>query len=122
MAKLNIDVSTKIRNLQFATKNLVTSKFLGNYKSVFRGRGLEFDGYRDYTSGDDASLIDWTATKKANKPLVKEFIEERNLNVFFIIDVSSGMLTGSTEKLKSEYAAEMIATIAYSVLNSGARV
>lgn len=122
MVRLNIDINTKIKNLQFATKNLVTTKFLGNYKSVFRGNGLEFEGYRDYTFGDDASLIDWAATKKANKPLVKEFIEERNLDVFFIIDVSSGMLTGSTNKLKSEYAAEMIATIAFSVLNSGDRV
>lgn len=109
----------KAKRLFLSTKRLVTSKFLGNYKSVFRGRGLEFEGYRVYTPDDDAGLIDWRASLRANDLLVKEFVEERNLTVFFLIDCSSSMILGSTERLKSEYAAEFVTALAYAILSSG---
>ncbi len=122
MSRLKIDPTARINNLKIITKNLVNTTFFGDYKSVFKGRGLEFEGFRDYTIGDDAISIDWKASKRANKLLVREFIEERNLDVFFLIDVSSNMLTSSTKKLKSEYSAELISTIAYSVLGAGDKV
>lgn len=122
MSRLKIDANAKINNLKIITKRLVNTTFFGDYKSVFKGRGLEFEGFRDYTMEDDAISIDWKASKRANKLLVREFIEERNLDVFFLIDVSSNMLTSSTKKLKSEYSAELISTIAFSVLGAGDKV
>ncbi len=108
-----------IKHLEIIPKRFVTSMMLGNYKSIFRGRGLEFEGFRKYIYGDDARLIDWKVSLKTNELLVKEFVEERNLNVFFAFDVSSKMCTGSIEKFKNEYAAEFIASIAYAVMQVG---
>lgn len=119
MEKLRIDLSEIIKRLDIVTKELVSTRFIGNYKSVFKGRGLEFEGYKDYTSGDDASLIDWKKSKKIHRLLIKQFQEERNLTLFFLVDVSSTMVCGSIEKLKSEYAAEFIASLAYVTLNAG---
>jgi uncharacterized protein (DUF58 family) len=115
---LKIKVPTAIGRLNILTKNIVNSSILGNYKSVFRGHGLEFDGYREYTDTDDASLIDWKASAKCNQVLVKEYVEERNLNVFVLVDVSSSMMLGTTDKLKSEYAAELGAALGFTVLSS----
>jgi hypothetical protein len=119
MKKLKLELSHTIERLEEITKNLVTTRFIGNYKSVFKGKGLEFADYRKYSEDDDASLIDWKATVRANQTLVKEYVEERNLNIFFLIDASSSMILGSTPKLKIEYAAELIASLSYAILNSG---
>lgn len=117
--KLNIDSSASINRLKVVTNRLVNSSFVGGYRSVFRGRGLEFADYRPYTPSDDASLIDWRASLKSNELLIKEFIEERNLHVFFLIDVSSSMIYGTIDRLKIEYAAELIATLSFAVIHSG---
>ena len=117
--KLNIDLSHEIKKLEILSKRLVSSKFLGMYKSRLRGRGLEFNNFREYTLVDDASLIDWKVSARVNKPIIKEFVQERNLDVFILIDVSSTMVFGSTKKLKNEYVAELAATLAYAVLNVG---
>lgn len=119
MEKLRIDVSEIIKRLEIVTKGLVSTRIVGSYKSVFKGRGLEFEEYKDYVPGDDASLIDWKSSKKANKLLIKKLEEERNLNIFFLIDVSSTMVCSSIEKLKSEYAAEFVASLSYVTLNAG---
>ena len=112
----------KIRNLvtqlHIAAKTLTTSQIAGNYKSAYKGSGLEFDGFRKYSSEDDSVLIDWKASVRSGDLLIKEFVEERNLNIYFLLDVSNTMLFGSTAKMKNQYAAELIASIAYtSVLN-----
>lgn len=119
MEELKIDVTETIKKLEIATKNMVTTKIMGNYMSVFKGRGLEFEGYRDYMSGDDSSLIDWKSSKKANKLLIKEFKEERDLKIFFLVDSSSTMECSSIKKLKNEYAAEFVASLSYVMLNTG---
>lgn len=89
------------------------------YKKIFKGKGVEFDSYRKYTPGDDASLIDWKASMKANHPLIKQYIEERGLKVFFIIDVGDNMVFGSEDKLKNETAAEISATLSHLIVSSG---
>jgi len=122
MGRLRIDLDYNVKRLEIATKELVTSRFLGNYKSAFKGQGFEFEDYRDYTSTDDASRIDWKASKKSRKLLIKEFVEERSLAIFFLIDASATMQFGSTQKLKSEYAAELISSIAFTTLNAGDHV
>ncbi len=118
MAKIKIEIKPSIKRLNLVFKGLTNNKFMGNYASAFKGRGLEFSEYRSYTPNDDASLIDWKASNRARKLLVKEFIEERNLNVIFLVDVSSKMMIGS-KKLKGEYIAELIASLSYMILESG---
>jgi len=92
------------------------------YKSVFRGRGLEFESYRLYGDDDDSSLIDWKASLRANEMLAKQYIEERDLNVYFLVDVSNSMLFGSSNKLKAEYTAEFVASLSHLIIGSGDRV
>jgi|ETNmetMinimDraft_2_1059921.scaffolds.fasta_scaffold39954_2 uncharacterized protein (DUF58 family) len=117
--EVKLDLSGGIKRLKILTNQIVNTRFIGNYKSVFRGRGLEFKDYRPYTPNDDAAIIDWKASVKSKKLLVKQFEEERNLNIFFIIDASSSMVYGSIDKLKMEYAGEIAAALSFSVLNAG---
>lgn len=119
MEKLKIDVGKITKKLEIVTRELVTSKVIGGYKSVFRGHGLEFDSYRGYTNTEDYHDIDWKASLRAGELLVKNYVEERNLEVFFLVDVSSSMVYGSIEKLKSEYAAEVVASLSYTTLEAG---
>ena len=117
--KLEIDISKSIKKLHLITKQLVTEEVIGGYKSVFRGRGLEFDSYREYAPDDDANLIDWKASKRANKLIVRKYVEERSLEVFFLVDSSNSMVFGSSEKLKNEYSAELVVALSHAVLVSG---
>ena len=119
MKKLKVEITESVEALRSSADKLVSSKFIGSYMSVFRGRGLEFLDYRAYYPDDDASLIDWKATARSNKTMIKVFEEERDINVFFLVDASSSMLLGSTPKLKSEYAAEIVASFSRTVLEAG---
>jgi len=117
--ELKLEQPVGIKRLKILTNQLVNSKIVGGYRSVFKGRGLEFLDYRHYTPNDDAATIDWKASVKSKELLVREFAEERNLNVFFLLDVSSSMIYGSIDKLKIEYAVELIATLSYTILQAG---
>ncbi len=120
MRELRFDFTTPIKKLEISplwhpAKGIFASK----YASVFKGRGLEFAGFREYDElTDDAKLIDWKASLRANKLLVRELVEERNLEIFFLFDVSESMLFSSIEKLKCEYAAEFIAALSYGILSA----
>jgi len=119
MAGLNVDIPKTIRIFDAAMKKkmLIKSVF---YKRIFGGKGLEFDSYRDYSYNDDSSLIDWKATmKNQGEPLVKQYIEERDLSIFFLIDVGDNMVLGSGEKLKNEVVAELASSLAHLVLVAG---
>lgn len=118
--KLKVDLIPAIKRLEILTKGMLgKGMFSGSYRSGFRGKGLEFADYRPYVFGDDALLIDWKATLRTDKILVKEYEEERNLNVFILFDVSDSMIFGSLPKLKFEYSAEMIASLSHAILESG---
>jgi uncharacterized protein (DUF58 family) len=120
MYEFNVNLKPLLKQMEiFSKKDISGGGFAGGYTSVFKGRGLEFEGYREYTQTDDASLIDWKASLRSNELLVKEFAEERNVNVVFAFDVSSSMSYASTKKLKNEYAIELIASIAFSILRAG---
>lgn len=108
-----------IKRLRVTTNRLVNTGLIGTYKSLFKGRGLEFEGFRPYTPDDDASVIDWKASVKSKQILIREFVEERNLSVFLLIDVSSSMVYGTGSKLKVEYAAEIASTLSFVILNAG---
>jgi uncharacterized protein (DUF58 family) len=119
MLKPDIDPKPRISYLEIATHRLVATNFMGDYQSVFKGRGVVFESYREYGATDDAMMIDWKTSLRAGKPMVKEFAEERNLDVFFLVDGSHTMVFGSQKKLKFEYAAELVASMAFSILERG---
>lgn len=117
------DLIPTIRKLEIhAKRNVLSQTLAGNWMSKIKGRGIEFSGYRQYTSGDDANLIDWKASVRSRKLLVKEFTEERNLNIFLLVDVSDSMLFGTTDKIKAEYVAELISSMSFAALTSGESV
>lgn len=118
MRRLLIDVTPVIKALELTTKSALGGELLGSYKSRFKGRGLEFEGYKDYTTSDDAQRIDWKASSRANKLLVKEYTEERNLNIFFLIDVSNSMVYTTGRKLKAEYVGELISSLSFLMIKN----
>jgi uncharacterized protein (DUF58 family) len=117
--KLKVDIAPLIKKIEALTKRIVRTRTMGEYISVFRGAGLEFDGYKEYMPDMDASAIDWKASVRARELLVKKYREIRDLEVYFVMDVSESMVFGSTEKLKNEYAVEFILSLAYTIIGAG---
>ncbi|MCF7866066.1 DUF58 domain-containing protein [Candidatus Woesearchaeota archaeon] len=117
---LRIDLNPELKKLDVNARRDVLSKTLeGEWATVFKGRGIEFAGFRKYTYGDDASLIDWKASLRAKETLVREFEDYKNFTVFFLLDVSDSMLFTSIEKLKCEYAAELAYMMADAINKAG---
>jgi uncharacterized protein (DUF58 family) len=114
-------VKKQIRQLEIKSKKLINEVFAGQYQSVFKGQGIEFAEVREYQIGDDFRSIDRNVTARHGKPYIKLFSEERELTVIFLIDVSSSQNFGSTNKLKSEIAAEVAALLAFSSLKNNDR-
>lgn len=112
--RLNVDIDGSVNEF----KSMLREFMLKKKKVIFKGKGLEFEGYRDFTFDDDAGDIDWKSSLRAQKLLVKQYKEERDLNIMFLIDVGSNMVFGSTEKIKCEFATELIAAFADLILNS----
>lgn len=113
------ELISQIRKIEIKSKKLVDSLFAGNFRSAFKGRGLEFEGIRQYARGDDYRSIDWKVTARMNRPFVKVYREERELVVMLLIDVSASSAFGSLGQNKRELAAEFCATIALSAVSSG---
>lgn len=118
--RLNADIAGSIATFQAIMQSFeIRNKF---YRTMLKGRGVEFDGYRDYAPDDDAKVIDWKASMRTNKILAKQYTEERNLKIVFLIDVGEKMVFGSTEKLKCEYSAEVVAALSNLILTSRDKV
>lgn len=107
-----------IRRLEITTKRLVTDLFAGEYESVFKGRGIEFSEVREYQMGDDIRAIDWNVTARMNRAYTKRFVEERELTILFLFDLSGSNAFGSLDKTKREFAAEVTALLAYSAFSN----
>lgn len=118
--KLLVNFPKQIAEFESALHRFPVKKIL--YNVIFQGRGLEFDSYRDFSPSENAELIDWKATLRANHLLARKYVEERNLNIYFLVDVSNSMLFGSGDKLKAEYAAEFVIAMSHLVVNSGDRI
>jgi uncharacterized protein (DUF58 family) len=116
------EVIRKIRRIQITTSRLVNESLAGEYHSVFKGRGMEFDEVREYQHGDDIRTIDWNVTSRTGHPFVKRYVEERELTVMLLIDASASGLFGSAGKLKGEVAAEISALLAFSAIKNNDRV
>jgi len=114
---VNAQLKPVLAKLEIATRKTTSpSGIVGKYQSFYKGAGLEFEGFREYTPADDATKIDWKASLRSNEILIKEFAQTRNLLVYMLIDASDSMISGTTEKLKNEYAAEVSAFLAYNIL------
>ena len=103
------ELAKKIRLLEITTNRAVNDVLAGEYHSVFKGRGMEFDEVREYAPGDDVRTIDWNVTARLGRPFVKRFVEERELTVMFVVDLSASGSFGSRGQLKNEVAAELCA-------------
>jgi uncharacterized protein (DUF58 family) len=116
------EILKKIRRLELRTRRLVNSGFAGQYHSVFKGRGMNFEEVREYAAGDEIRSIDWNVTARMNAPYVKKFTEERELTVMLVVDLSASGAFGSVELSKRELAAEVASILAFSAINNNDKV
>lgn len=116
------DILRKIKQIQIHTRRLVNDAFVGEYHSVFKGRGMEFDEVREYQPGDEIRTIDWNVTARMGRPFIKRFVEERELTVMLLVDISPSGNFGSAEQLKNEVATEICALLAFSAIKNNDKV
>jgi uncharacterized protein (DUF58 family) len=116
------EILKKIRTLEIKTKGLVETVFAGNYHSVFKGRGMNFEDVREYQPGDEIRAIDWNVTARLGNAFVKKFTEERELTVMLIVDVSASGNFGSATQSKRELAAEVACLLAFSAIRNNDKV
>jgi uncharacterized protein (DUF58 family) len=112
----------KVRRIEIKTRHAVNDVFAGRYHSVFKGRGMEFDEVREYFPGDDIRAIDWNVTARTGVPHIKKFVEEREMTVMLLVDVSGSNDFGSTGQLKRDLAAEVAAMLAFSATRNNDRI
>ena len=116
------EILKKIRALEIKTKGLVQSVFAGDYHSVFKGRGMNFEDVREYQPGDEIRAIDWNVTARLGTAFVKKFTEERELTVLLVVDVSASGNFGSVSQSKRELAAEVACLLAFSAIRNNDKV
>ena len=116
------EILRKIRRIEITTSRLVTDFLSGQYESVFKGRGMEFDEVREYQPGDEIRTIDWNVTARMGHPYVKKYVEERQLTVMLLLDASSSSQFGTTKRFKKELAAEVSAVLAFAAIKNNDRV
>src|SRR6184192_3937022 len=121
-AKTTTEILKKIRTLEIKTRGLVEAAFAGDYHSVFKGRGMNFEDVREYQPGDEIRSIDWNVTARMGNAFVKKFTEERELTVMLVVDVSASGNFGSTTQSKRELAAEVACLLAFSAIRNNDKV
>ncbi|MGN6641636.1 MAG: DUF58 domain-containing protein [Verrucomicrobiota bacterium] len=116
------EILKKIRQIELRTNRLVSESLAGAYHSVFKGQGMNFEEVREYQPGDEVRTIDWNVTARMNHPFVKKFVEERELTLMLVVDVSGSGLFGSREQSKRELAAEIASVLAFSAIRNNDKV
>ena len=116
------EILKKIRQIEIRTNRIVTESLAGAYHSVFKGQGMNFDEVREYQPGDDVRAIDWNVTARMNHPFIKKFVEERELTLMLVVDVSGSGLFGSRGQSKRELAAEIASVLAFSAIRNNDKV
>jgi uncharacterized protein (DUF58 family) len=116
------EILKKIRQIEIRTNRIVTETLAGAYHSVFKGQGMNFDEVREYQPGDDVRSIDWNVTARMNHPFIKKFVEERELTLMLVVDVSGSGLFGSRGQSKRELAAEIASVLAFSAIRNNDKV
>lgn len=119
---MNPELEKQINQIQIACKRPVDEVLAGEYRSVFKGRGLDFDEVREYQVGDDVRLIDWNVTARTGRPHIKRFIEERELSLYFLVDFSASGSFTTVEHTKNKAAAELCALLAFSANKNNDKV
>lgn len=112
----------KIRRIQIRTSRIVDEMLAGQYHSIFKGRGIEFEEVRPYQLGDDIRAIDWNVTARAGEPFIKLFREERELSVMLLVDLSASQSLGTNRQTKRELVAELSALLAFAAIGNNDRV
>jgi uncharacterized protein (DUF58 family) len=108
----------KVRELEIKSKRLTNRLFTGEYHSAFKGRGMAFKEVKEYSAGDDIRFIDWNVSARMNDTFTKVFEEERELEVFILVDASASNLMGTQQQFKKDLITEMAAVLAFSALNN----
>ena len=116
------EILKKIRKLELRTRRFVETAFAGQYHSVFKGRGMNFDEFRQYDFGDEVRTIDWNVTARMGEPFVRKYVEERELTVMLLIDVSASGSYGSVSASKREVAAEVSCLLAFCAIRNNDKV
>ncbi|MBI2192394.1 MAG: DUF58 domain-containing protein [Planctomycetes bacterium] len=116
------EILKRVRQIQIRTSHLVNDALAGEYVSVFRGQGMEFQEVREYQPGDEIRTIDWNVTARTGRPFVKRFREERELTVMLLVDASSSGQFGSQGRTKSDLSAEVCAVLAFSAIKNNDKV
>ncbi len=119
---LSKEILKKVRKIQYKISRISNEMISGQYTSVFKGAGIEFDEVREYIPGDDIRSIDWNVTARSGVPYIKRFAEERELTVMLAIDLSGSQRFGSVDSLKSELAAEISALLAFLAIKNNDKV
>ena len=116
------EVLRQVKLIELRTRGLVNSLFAGEYRSVFKGQGMEFAEVREYQPGDEVRTIDWNVTARMRRPFVKRYIEERELTVMLAVDLSGSERFGTVHRFKSELATEIGAVLAMAAVRNNDRV
>jgi uncharacterized protein (DUF58 family) len=116
------ELMNKVRRIEIRTRRLVNDSFAGEYHSVFKGQGMEFDEVRPYLPGDEVRTIDWNVTARMGQPYVKKYVEERELTVMLVVDASGSGDFASEGKFKRELAAELASVLSFSATTNKDKV
>lgn len=116
------DLAKKIRLIQIHSRRAVNDVLAGEYKSVFKGSGMEFDEVREYAPGDEIRSIDWNVTARTGRPFIKRYVEEREQTVLLLVDLSASGDFGSRGQKKNEIAAELCALLSFSAVRNNDKV
>src|SRR4030095_11958441 len=116
------EILKKIRLIEIRTNRIVSETVAGQYHSVFKGQGMNFEEVREYQPGDEIRAIYWNVTARMNHPFVKKFVEERELTLMLIVDLSGSGVFGSVGQSKRELAAEIASVLAFSALRNHDKV
>ncbi|MDQ6736546.1 MAG: DUF58 domain-containing protein [Gemmatimonadota bacterium] len=120
--RISPEILKQVKRVELKTRGLVDSLFSGEYRSVFKGQGMEFAEVREYTPGDEVRAIDWNVTARMNKPFVKRYVEERELTIVLALDISGSERFGSVLRFKSDMMTEFAAVIALAAVRNNDRV
>ncbi len=116
------EILKKIQRIDIFTNRLVNTVFAGEYRSVFKGQGITFDEVREYQEGDEIRTIDWNVTARMGHAYIKKYVEERELTMMLLVDMSASISFGSVSETKAEIAAEIAALLAFSAIRNNDKV
>lgn len=120
--RISPEILKQVKRVELKTRGLVDALFSGEYRSVFKGQGMEFAEVREYTPGDEVRAIDWNVTARMNKPFVKRYVEERELTIVLALDISGSESFGTVTRFKSDMMTEFGAVIALAAVRNNDRV